>query len=247
MITCTPVRRSVSGQGRNLASWLKRTSRTEKPSTSRHCPNSSGIGRFAVLGFAAPVSKTKLFLKSIISMGWDGGFIESVWECYIILGVSVFREHSNLNFSVVGRVPGGILGRIHTWWKSHFPFFLFRLQEGKLVPANITVELLLQVCCRWWFSEIRDGERFFCELRQFPFARNRSLGNALDDLGERTMNFRDLILLVTHFWTTILSHRNNGRRYILESFQKWCNPKCKSPFVQIECFGKSWLCRMLVP
>ena len=41
----------------------------------------------------------------------------------------------------------------------------------------------------WW--------KFFGELRQFPFARNRSLGNALDDLGERTMNFRDLILLVT--------------------------------------------------
>ena len=161
MITCTPVRRSVSGQGRNLASWLERTSRTEKPSTSRHCPNSSGIGRFAVLGFAAPVSKTNSSWSQ--SFPWDEMevLLNQFENVNIILGVSVFHEHSNLNFSVVGRVPGGILGRIHTWWKSHFRFFLFRLQEGKLVPANITVELLLQVCCRWWFSEIRDGERFF--------------------------------------------------------------------------------------
>ena len=88
--------RSVSGQGRNLASWLKRTSRTLNPAASRHCPM-QWHWSFAVLGFAAPVLKTKPFLKSIIFMGWGGGFIESVWECYVILGVSVFRERSNLN------------------------------------------------------------------------------------------------------------------------------------------------------
>lgn len=144
-------KRTGSKFGELIEAHIKDT----KPSTSRHCPAASGIGRLRFLGFAAPVSKTKLFLKSIISMGWDGGFIESVWECYIILGVSVFHEHSNLNLF------------IHTWWKSHFPFFLFRLQEGKLVPANITVEPLIQVCCRWWISEIRDGESFLANSDNF--------------------------------------------------------------------------------
>lgn len=159
-------------------------------------------------------------------MGWDGGFIESVWECYIILGVSVVPRAFKSDLF------------IHTCWKSHFPFFLFRLQEGKLVPANITVELLLQVCCRWSF--LANSDNFHSQETGHWVMHQTILGKEL------------WISAISFCWwlTSALQSRLTGTMVGAIFWRVSRNdaiPSANLLLFKLNALGKSWLCRMLVP